>query len=504
MAHNHIQHTTNSINALNNKLTEILTVSGINISNTVETTNPILDGCVSNNKLAVSGTFYQATQPVSGAFYQATQPVSGTFYQATQPVSGSFYQATQPVSGSFYQATQPVSGSFYQATQPISIASVVGTTNTILDSCVSNNELSVSGEFYQATQPVSGSVSLLPAVDPTLCVGTVRLTDVYGQPIVTTAGLLMTTIAGINTNAPLHTILDSGDVSVSNFNETLSNLNATSLNGAFFQNANILYVNSPNNLNSVQFEITPIAEITPFKLGQQVLVKGCTIYPQLNGLRTIIEVVSSYLFKMYAPDFVGTNEDDIAETGTISSFGQSPLLTDENGKLLVNVSNDFINVNVDNNITIGNASLDVQVINTVDIAMSASLPQGQNLIGKMMTILEPPLSVLNITTITEGTSIQILPNSGSLLSFSPTNEGASGTICWYKFYNKLSATNADTPIFKYGITSSMNNTIAQINMNNLVFDTAISVRATLNYVDNDNTAPTGTQSLLVILSADYS
>ena len=40
-----------------------------------------------NASLAVTGTFWQATQPVSGTFWQATQPVSGTFWQATQPVS---------------------------------------------------------------------------------------------------------------------------------------------------------------------------------------------------------------------------------------------------------------------------------------------------------------------------------------------------------------------------------------------------------------------------------
>ncbi|MGH7747732.1 MAG: hypothetical protein ACREQ5_23680, partial [Candidatus Dormibacteria bacterium] len=138
-----------------------------------------------NSSLAVTGTFYQATQPVSiatmpstpvtGTFWQTTQPVSGTFWQTTQPVSaaslplpsgaataakqpslgtagspsadvitvqgitsmtalktdgsgvtqpvsGTFWQATQPVSGTFWQATQPVSGTFYQATQPVSIA----------------------------------------------------------------------------------------------------------------------------------------------------------------------------------------------------------------------------------------------------------------------------------------------------------------------------------------------------------------------------------------------
>uniref|UniRef100_A0A6M3IZ30 Uncharacterized protein n=1 Tax=viral metagenome TaxID=1070528 RepID=A0A6M3IZ30_9ZZZZ len=37
--------------------------------------------------VAVTGTFWQATQPISGTFWQTTQPVSGTFWQTTQPVS---------------------------------------------------------------------------------------------------------------------------------------------------------------------------------------------------------------------------------------------------------------------------------------------------------------------------------------------------------------------------------------------------------------------------------
>jgi hypothetical protein len=80
---------------------------------------------VDNASLAVTGTFWQATQPVSGPLTDtqlraSPVPVSGTFWQATQPVSGTFWQATQPVSGTFWQATQPVSGTFWQATQPVS------------------------------------------------------------------------------------------------------------------------------------------------------------------------------------------------------------------------------------------------------------------------------------------------------------------------------------------------------------------------------------------------
>jgi hypothetical protein len=167
--------------------------------------------------IAVTGTFWQDTQPVSGTFWQATQPVSiasmpttpvtGTFWQDTQPVSGAIsftapqhviidsgalgtltisgsvsvsnFPATQPVSGTFWQATQPVSsaqlpaaldgsgflkvheqgtvpvtGTFWQATQPVSIASMPSTPVT---GTFWQTTQPVSGAFYQTTQPVSGT-----------------------------------------------------------------------------------------------------------------------------------------------------------------------------------------------------------------------------------------------------------------------------------------------------------------------------------------------------------
>lgn len=63
-----------------------------------------VDGTVGvSGSVAVTGTFYQATQPVSG-----TVAVTGA-YQATQPVSLATAPTT-PVTGTFWQATQPVSG----------------------------------------------------------------------------------------------------------------------------------------------------------------------------------------------------------------------------------------------------------------------------------------------------------------------------------------------------------------------------------------------------------
>ena len=79
------------------------------------------------------------------------------------------------------------------------------------------------------TVPVSGSVALLPAADPTLTLGTVRLNDAYGSPLVTTAGNLMVGINNIYTANPLHTIVDSGAITETNSGTISSTL--TSLNG---------------------------------------------------------------------------------------------------------------------------------------------------------------------------------------------------------------------------------------------------------------------------------
>ena len=64
---------------------------------------------------------------------------------------------------------------------------------------------------FPATQPVSGTVSL---TDPT----SVRIRDSYGDLITTTAGNVMVGISNIYTANPLHTILDSGSVSLSGTN----------------------------------------------------------------------------------------------------------------------------------------------------------------------------------------------------------------------------------------------------------------------------------------------
>lgn len=114
---------------------------------------------------AVSGTFWQSTQPVSlsslplppGASTSALQAACSAYLASIdaktpalvagrQPIDGS--GVVQPVSGTFWPATQAVSGTFWPATQPVSITSMPSTP--------------VTGIFFQPTQPVSLAASPLP------------------------------------------------------------------------------------------------------------------------------------------------------------------------------------------------------------------------------------------------------------------------------------------------------------------------------------------------------
>ena len=196
--------------------------------------------------IAVTGTFWQDTQPVSiaslplpsGAATEANQitelaylasldaktptlvggsiPVTGTFWQDTQPVSGtvavSNFPATQVVSG-----TIAVTGTFWQDTQPVSIA---GTVAVSLASTTITGSVAVTGTFWQATQPVSGT--FWQATQP-----------VSGE---------------ISFTAPQHVIIDSGtlgtltiggSVSVSNFPATqpvsIATMPTTPVTGTFWQ-----------------------------------------------------------------------------------------------------------------------------------------------------------------------------------------------------------------------------------------------------------------------------
>jgi hypothetical protein len=174
---------------------------------------------------AVTGSFWQSTQPVSIASMPST-PVTGTFWPAIQPVSGtvsvSSFPASQAVTGTFWQTTQPVSlasapttpvtGTFWQTTQPVSgpatdtqlratplpvsgtvTASVsnfpgtqaVGVTGPVTDTQLRASPVPVSGTFFQGTQPVS-----LATAPTTPVTGTVAVSNQPVPPAVTTNNVL--------------------------------------------------------------------------------------------------------------------------------------------------------------------------------------------------------------------------------------------------------------------------------------------------------------------------
>ena len=397
----------------------------------------------------------------------------------------------QPVSGTVdvgnFPATQAVTGDFYQATQPVSIAAPVA----------------VTGDFYPATQPVSGSVSLLAAADPTLCVGTVRLTDVYGQGLVTTAGNLMVGINNIYTSNPLHTILDSGSVNITgsvavtgdfyqatqpvsiaapvavtgdfyqatqpvsgtvdvgNFpaeqvvdvsgvvvtsSQHLNNLNATYAAGAVV--GNIISASPETNIPYVGIELSssPV-----FTIGQQVVISGATTFPGLNGVRTITEIVSSTVFRIYFEGLTGSG-NDVPETGIMRSFGSSPLQADSTGNLLVKVEG------------------------TAAVSVSGDV----SVVQKTTT-----LAYRNIATSNTGDVVSAVP--ATIRQFCAQNSAATNQ--YVKLYNLSGIpTSSDTPIFTF-LLGSATGIVANVILNH-TFSVGIGIRATLLPADNDNTAAT--------------
>lgn len=135
-----------------------------------DTTNGAFVNIKNSVPLAVTGTFWQSTQPVSIALMPST-PVTGTFWQTTQPVSstqlpaaldGSGFlkvheQGTASVSVSNFPATQPVSGAVDVSDRAARLLGVVyGSQAQQLKQTATNfnlqTELATGGTLYDARQ----------------------------------------------------------------------------------------------------------------------------------------------------------------------------------------------------------------------------------------------------------------------------------------------------------------------------------------------------------------
>ena len=149
---------------------------------------------------AVTGTFYQATQPVSGTVgvnnFPSSQAVTGTFFPAVQPISDNNSSITVDgaVSVSNFPASQAVTGTFWQATQPVSgtVTANAGTgtmavSGPLTDAQLRATAVPVSGTFWQTTQPISGTVSVTALPTGTNNIGDV---DVLTLPALTAAAAI--------------------------------------------------------------------------------------------------------------------------------------------------------------------------------------------------------------------------------------------------------------------------------------------------------------------------
>ena len=113
------------------KITDGTNVASVKAASTaaVATDKAVVVAVSPNNSVAVTGTFWQSTQPVSGTVMVQQSTASSLKVD----LSGTAANATAiKVDGS--AVTQPVSGTFWQATQPVSLASLpalASGTNTI-------------------------------------------------------------------------------------------------------------------------------------------------------------------------------------------------------------------------------------------------------------------------------------------------------------------------------------------------------------------------------------
>lgn len=148
---------------------------------------------------AVTGTFWQATQPVSGTFWQATQPISAAALPlptgaATSALQGGGLPAALAAGGGLKVegvaggVAVPVSGTFYQATQPVSAAALplpTGASTSALQGGGLPAALGAGGgmkvDGSGTALPVTGTITAVTAITNALPAGTNMLGSIIGQ-----------------------------------------------------------------------------------------------------------------------------------------------------------------------------------------------------------------------------------------------------------------------------------------------------------------------------------
>ena len=138
----------------------------------------------------------------------ASRAVTGTFWQATQPVSGTFWQATQPTS--IADGSDVTLGAKADAKSTATDATAVSIMQVLKEiSYMEQNPASraVTGTFWQATQPISAASLPLPSgasTEASLAKLTIASGTAAGSNTFAMAGGSATTAAPTTTNGNLY------------------------------------------------------------------------------------------------------------------------------------------------------------------------------------------------------------------------------------------------------------------------------------------------------------
>lgn len=132
---------------------------------------------------AVTGTFFQATQPVSGTFWQATQPVSGTFWQATQPVSIAALPALAAGGNVIGAVTQSGTWNVGTVTTVTTVAAVTAITNALP---AGSNAI---GKLAANSGVTIGAVEIATSQTVGLVAGSAVIGQVFGATATITTGV---------------------------------------------------------------------------------------------------------------------------------------------------------------------------------------------------------------------------------------------------------------------------------------------------------------------------
>jgi predicted enzyme related to lactoylglutathione lyase len=464
---------------------------------------------------------FPASQAVTGTFFQATQPVSGTVdIGSSVPIAitntsfdvGNF-PASQAVTGTFFQATQPVSG-----TVDIGSSVPIAITNTSFDVGNFPASQAVTGTFFQATQPVSGTVDIGSSVPIAITNTSFEVSNLVPLPsanirtaselivgnwfkvesLGTTIGAVwhqMGAIIGSESNPPIGRVFKclmngngTGTVSTVVYSQNIDNFPVSqAVTGTFFQ-ATQPVSGTVDIGSSVPIAITNTSfDVGNFPASQAVTG---TFFQATQPVSGTVDIGSSVPIAITNTSFdVGNFPASQAVTGTFFQATQPVSGTVDIGSSVpIAITNTSFDVgNFPASVDIG-SSVPIAITNTSFDAVVTNIPH------VIVDTLPASPSIHCVSLNAISTTSQTIGYKDRIRTITVSNIGVAVgfNFCYLKIYASATATDADTPIANIGVRSG--ETLV-INCDlNVPYTTVkeICCRATDDFSTGSTTAPTGT------------